>query len=166
MPAPVAVEGGRDRLFVVTTRSRLKGVRYFPAMVLASARVRRQLRETGDVVRWASVIAGPTEFWTITAWRSRHHMQEFMRSGAHDDIMWLFARWLRSFWLMRWRPGSDELGSWRGTTFARRPAPEQATADHAGVTAARLALLDQALAGMPRLRAATGPTGAATYDTS
>jgi hypothetical protein len=103
---------------VVTTRSGLRGVRFFPAMVLATVRVRRQLARTPGVVRWASVLGGPTEFWTITVWRSRHEMQEFMRSGAHGELMWLFARWLRSFWLMRWGPGAARIGSWDGFAIA------------------------------------------------
>ncbi len=40
--------------------------------------------------------------------------------------MWDFSRWLESFWLMRWRPSTDETGSWRGLQLAQRralPAP-------------------------------------------
>ncbi|MEO6121919.1 MAG: hypothetical protein ABIW46_02530, partial [Acidimicrobiales bacterium] len=73
-----------DQLFAVTTRSRLKGPWRFPQMMYATLRVRKQLRGSGDVVRFASVIAGPSEFWTITVWHTRHDMQEFMRTGAHD----------------------------------------------------------------------------------
>ncbi|MBA2497213.1 MAG: hypothetical protein H0V33_09010 [Acidimicrobiia bacterium] len=148
-------------LFVVTTRSRLKGARHFPSMFYATLRIRRQLRATGEIVAWASVIASPTEFWTITAWRSRHDMNEFANSGAHDDIMWLFAKWLQSFWLMRWRPASEELGTWRGTSLATQPRP-----DLDAPAAGRNPLLDQALAHLPGLRAAMGPDGAATYDAS
>ncbi|CAN5500207.1 hypothetical protein BH20ACT2_BH20ACT2_01140 [soil metagenome] len=160
---------GDERLFVVTTRSRLKSARYFPSMMLASMRIRRQLKSTGEVVRWASVVASPTEFWTITAWRSRHEMQEFMHSGAHDDIMWLFSRWLRSFWLMRWKPGPTEVGAWKGATFACAPPepPQAALADGASDAAAeeeRQRKLMLALEHFPRLKAATGPDGAACYD--
>jgi heme-degrading monooxygenase HmoA len=56
-------------------------------MLLASWQVRRQLTRTAGLVHSASLVAGPTEFWTITVWRSRHAMQEFMRSGAHGRIM-------------------------------------------------------------------------------
>ena len=115
--APVPVGDG-DRLVVLTTRSRLKRARHLPSMLVATMRVRRQLDATDGVVRWASVVAGPTELWTISVWRSRHHMQEFMHSGAHSEIMWLFTRWLRSFWLMRWQPGPDEVGTWDGTRLA------------------------------------------------
>ncbi len=184
-----------ERLFVVTTRSRLKSARFFPSMMVASMRIRRQLKATGEVVSWASIVAGPTEFWTITAWKSRHEMQEFMRSGAHDEIMWNFAKWLRSFWLMRWRPCALELGAWRGATFAgaapdfagaapdfagaapgdpgpdahgtaAEGAPEDAAAEDAaaGAERRRRELLAQALEHFPRLKAATGADGAATYD--
>lgn len=146
-------------MFVVTTRSRLRGARFFPSMLLGTIRIRRQLATNPDVVRWASVVAGPTEFWTITVWRSRNDMVEFMRSGAHDDIMWLFSKWLRSFWLMRWSPGELELGEWKGLRMT------QAEPDYAALTAP---VADERLAAvlehLPRLKAATSSSGVACYD--
>jgi hypothetical protein len=68
-----------EKLFAVTTRSRLRGWWYFPHMLIGTLRIRRQLKHSSNVVSWASIIAGPTEFWTITVWHSRHDMQEFMR---------------------------------------------------------------------------------------
>ena len=82
------------QLLAVTTRSRLRSARLFPAMLLATWAIRRQLARTEGLVRWASLVAGPTEFWTITVWRTRHAMQEFMRSDAHGRIMWRYTRWL------------------------------------------------------------------------
>ncbi|MGH9070417.1 MAG: hypothetical protein ACRDX8_04435 [Acidimicrobiales bacterium] len=155
VPKETQSEGGQ--LFVVTTRSRLHGAWLFPPMMIATVRVRRQLVADPTVVRWASIVAGPSEFWTITVWRSRHDMQEFMRSGAHEEIMWLFSRLLRSFWLMRWRPGVSETGSWKGVTFARPEVGLPA----GSVQDERLA---QALEHLPRLAAATGATGAACYE--
>ncbi len=155
--APQGPSPGEGKLFVVTTRSRLHGPWLFPPMLVATMRVRRQLEADPSVVRWASVIAGPSEFWTITVWRSRHDMSEFMRSGAHEEIMWLFARLLRSFWLMRWRPGAIETGSWKGVTFA----PTEVAAPVRPVPDERLR---QALEHLPRLRAATGANGAACYE--
>jgi hypothetical protein len=141
---------------VVTTRSRLRGVRYFPQMTLASWLIRRQLAATDGVVRWASIVAGPTEFWTITVWRSRDAMHAFMASGAHGDIMWSISKWLASFWLMRWRPGALQVGTWAGLSFAgATPAsPALGQRDHADVVFAEI----------PTLRAALGTTGAARYD--
>ena len=117
----IQIECRDGRLLAVTTRSRLRSARFFPAMLLATWAIRRQLARTDGLVRWASLVAGPTEFWTITVWRSRHAMQEFMRSDAHGRIMWRYTRWLDALWLMRWRPGAVEVGSWTGVTFA--PAP-------------------------------------------
>src|ERR1700722_6468402 len=130
-------------------------------MMLATLRIRRQLADAPGLVRWASVVAGPTEFWTVTVWDSRHDMQEFMRSGAHERIMWLFSDWLESFWLMRWRPGPEETGTWNGTSLAQpEPAYENAP------NAARHAALALALEHRPRLKAATGADGAATYEST
>lgn len=142
---------------MVTTRSRLHGFWQFPEMMLVTSRVRRQLAADPTVVRWASVVAGPCEFWTITVWKTRHDMSEFMRSGAHEEIMWLFSRLLRSFWLMRWRPGPAEVGAWKGLAFSRPEVVEH-------VTAPRDDRLSQALENLPRLRAATGANGAACYE--
>ncbi|MDP8930822.1 MAG: hypothetical protein M3O70_20200 [Actinomycetota bacterium] len=149
-----------ERLLVVTTHSRLRSVRFFPAMMMATLQIRRQLASTEGLMRWASVVAGPTEFWTITVWRSPHAMQEFVRSGAHGAIMWRFAQWLSSFWLMRWRPGFREVGSWSGVSMARSeqeaPPVEQGTASGD--------VRHTVLAGIPTLREAIGPDGVATYD--
>jgi hypothetical protein len=148
------------QLFAVTTRSRLKGWWFFPAMMLASRRIRQQLQSSPDVVRWASVIATPTEFWTITVWRSRHDMHEFAQSGAHDEIMWRFSKWIESFWLMRWRPGPSEVGEWGGLSLAQ-PEPDVIPG-----TALGRPELREALKYLPRLRAATDATGRATYEAS
>lgn len=149
-----------DKLYAFTTRSRLKGPWFFPHMLYATMRVRRQLKRTGNVAGWASIIAGPTEFWTITVWDSRHDMQEFMRSGAHDDIMWFFSKWLRSFWLMRWRPGPEELGHWKGRTMGR---PEPAYLSTQG---RKPEALEKALEHLPRLRSSMSVDGDLTYDTT
>ncbi len=149
-----------ERVLVVTTHSRLRSVRFFPVMMLATKRIRRQLTNTEGVLRWASVVAGPTEFWTITVWRSPHAMQEFVRSGAHGAVMWRFADWLRSFWLMRWKPGQRELGSWSGVCMARR----EPSAPPGRPGAPPPEVLETVLAGMPYLREAMGADGVATYD--
>ena len=148
------------KLFAVTTRSRLKGPWFFPHMMIATLRVRGQLKRTGDVVRWASIVAGPTEFWTITIWNSRDDMHEFMRSGAHDDIMWLFSKWLRSFWLMRWRPGPEELGQWKGITMGRAEPAYSVTEGQ------KSEALEKALEHLPTLRSAMSVDGEVNYDTT
>lgn len=147
-------------LLAVTTRSRLRSVRFFPAMLLATRRVRRQLARTEGVECWASMVAGPTEFWTVTVWRSRHAMQEFTRSEAHGEIMWRFSRWLSSLWLMRWRPGPHERGSWSGRTLK----PEDATAS--GEQAPSWPVLATSLESLPELASAVGKNGVATWDSS
>jgi len=150
-------------VFAVTTRSRLRGLRYFPFMLVASLRIRGQLARTPGCVRWASIVAGPREFWTITVWESRDKMLDFMRSGAHEDIMWLFGKWLRSFWLMRWRLTGEERGTWDGLRIGMsgdRPFQPRATTPEAR------AALAAALDALPYLKAAAADDGAPTYDTS
>lgn len=144
-------------LLTVTTRSRLRGARFFPSMLLANLRIRRQLARTEGVVRFASLTAGPTEFWTITVWRSRHAMQEFTRSDVHGRVMWRFSHWLDSLWLMRWRPSSAELGQWSGLSLA---ADEPAASPEAGKQWPALA---SALEELPELRSSVGADGVAAY---
>ena len=143
-------------VFAVTTRSRLRSARFFPAMALASWRIRRQLATADGLLRSASFIASPTEFWTVTVWRSRDAMQEFARSGPHGRFMWQVSRWLRSFWLMRWQPGSLEVGSWNALML-ERPG-EEVLAHPTGESAADIVFAD-----IPELRAALGPSGAPSY---
>lgn len=152
-----------QRVLAVTTRSRLRGVRLFPLMFFASLRIRRQLAATPGVVRWASIVAGPREFWTITVWENRDKMLDFMRSGAHEDIMWLFGKWLESFWLMRWRPTPEERGHWDGQHLG---VPETSESPGRQLTEQKKAALDAALDALPTLKAATDERGAPTYDTS
>jgi hypothetical protein len=132
-------------------------------MLVASFRIRRQLARTPGCIRWASVIAGPREFWTITVWQTRDGMLAFMRSGAHEDIMWLFGKWLRSFWLSRWRPTNQERGSWKGMRFSAGPA--LSAAPLASTPEGREALA-AALESIPHLKSSVAPTGAPTYDYS
>lgn len=150
------------RLLVVTTRSKLRGVRHLPSMLNATLSIREQLAAAEGVVRWASVIAGPTEFWTISAWDSRHHMHEFMRSDAHGRWMWSFSDWLSSFWLMRWRPGDREIGDWDGL---RVTAAERV---NAGGDGDGLDVPPEVLRSMqediPELYWAIGPDGAASFE--
>lgn len=150
--------------FAVTTRSRLKGTRFFPSMLIASWRIKRQLKRTRGCVRFASIVAGPREFWTVTVWDSRDRMMEFMRSGAHEEIMWQFGKWLRSFWLMRWSPTPDEQGRWGAGSLAA-PPPEPDPPAEAEPSQQHEAL-EAALDSLPRLKASTGPRGAPRYDAS
>lgn len=148
--------------FAVTTRSRLKGVRFFPSMFVASWRIKRQLKHTSGCVRFASIVASPREFWTISCWESRDRMLEFMRSGAHEEMMWRLGKWLRSFWLMRWSPTPLEQGRWGAGTLA---APRAETPTEPGPAQPDEAL-SAALNSMPRLKASTGPRGAPTYESA
>jgi hypothetical protein len=99
-------------MIAVTTRNRLKSVRFCLPMLRARALIARQLRRQPGLVRYASGIRGPTEFLTLTVWDSREAMLRFMQSGAHERHMWLFSRWTASFWGMRWEPSADEVGAW------------------------------------------------------
>jgi hypothetical protein len=73
-------------------------------MLLARAEIARQLAHQPGLLRYASGLASPTEFLTLTVWRDHASMQRFMQSGAHERHLWQFTRWTSSFWAMRWEP--------------------------------------------------------------
>lgn len=145
--------------FVVTTRSHLRGRRHVPLMLAATRRIMREMPTMPGAATTVSIIATPREFWTVSVWTSLHQMQEFMRGGSHGAFMWEVSEWLDSFWLMRWRPTQHEVGTWNGLTLA----PERHTVEHTGLPAH---VRDEVLASFPHLRAAFGPDGAPTYESS
>lgn len=149
--------------YAVTTRSHLRSVRFFVPMWRASARIRGQLTDTPGCLRFASMVTGPREFWTLTVWRSRQEMLDFMRSGAHEEFMWRVTRWMDSFWLMRWSPSPQEIGDWSGLKLSPAgdaPEPEVHRSED------QEQALRTALAAIPRLKAAAGPRGAPTFDSA
>ena len=101
-------------MFGVVTHSRLRSARSFPEMLRATHAVRDDLREARGLIRAANAICGPTEFFTLTTWVDRDAMYAFMRSGAHERVMWRWPEWLSSFWLCRMEPTANEVGAWRG----------------------------------------------------
>lgn len=130
-------------------------------MLRASWRIRKQLAHTPGCLRFANIVMSHREVWTLTVWRTRQEMLDFMRSGAHEDIMWDFSKWLESFWLMRWRPSAEETGTWDGLHLARRLTLPAAPAER---TPEQKAALAAALDSIPRLRAASAPSGAASLE--
>jgi hypothetical protein len=124
-------------------------------MLVANAAIKRQLVSTPGSIRFASIVAGPREFWTISLWRSRDEMLNFMRSGTHERMMWRISRWFSAFWLMRWAPTEEEFGDWDATRLARVSAP---------VAAARAGAANVVLSGVPELLEAFGPNRAPTIE--
>ncbi len=88
-------------------------------MLRATRAVRDDLREARGLIHAANAIGGPTEFFTLTTWIDRDAMYAFMRSGAHERVMWRWPEWLSAFWLCRLEPTARESGTWRGTRMAR-----------------------------------------------
>jgi hypothetical protein len=140
----------------VTTRLRLKSARFFIPVLRANSRIKQQLALDPDSVRFASIVASPTELWTVSVWRSRHAMQQFMRSGAHEELMWNFSRWFASFWLMRWAPTPEEHGAWDGLELGDR---SQAEPHESRPDSGWRGAIDS----LPELRAAMGPAGAPDF---
>jgi anti-sigma regulatory factor (Ser/Thr protein kinase) len=93
-------------------------------MLLSGRRIERELKGAPGCERYANIIAGPREFWTLTIWRDASVMRECMRDGMHGVLMWQQPYWLECYWGMRWRPGSYQSGEWEGDAWQW---PEPAT---------------------------------------
>jgi hypothetical protein len=124
-------------VLAVTTRNRLRSVRFCVPMLLARRRIALQLANQPGLLRYASGVSTPTEFFTLTVWQDRESMQQFMQTGAHEQLMWQFTKWTSSFWGMRWEPGShaDEFGAWDGLRLSSLDATPRA---HSPLVAAGL----------------------------
>jgi anti-sigma regulatory factor (Ser/Thr protein kinase) len=119
-------------MIAVTTHSRTRGLRYTLPMLLAGRLIERELRDAPGCERYANVIAGPREFWTLTIWRDGTEMRKCMRERTHGRVMWQQPHWLECYWGMRWRPGPHQSGEWEGKTWpwpvpvdSLEPAPPQ-----------------------------------------
>ncbi len=104
-------------MLAVTTRNKLKSIRFYPHMLLARGNIRAQLKQTPGLLRWADAVASPTEFFTFTVWENKQTMFNFMSGDAHRDMVWMFARWSDEFWSMRWGPTENECGAWDGMSL-------------------------------------------------
>lgn len=110
-------------MLAVTTRNRLRSRRFCLPVLWSRRLVARQLQGTPGLLRYASAVAAPCEFLTLTVWEDKAAMRAFMQSGAHERVMWRFSRWTASFWGMRWEPSPDEWGAWAGLTLGAATAP-------------------------------------------
>ncbi len=104
-------------MLAITTRNKLRSLRFSLPMVRARRYVAAQLATTPGLIRYVSAIASPTEFLTMTVWENRQAMFNFMSSGAHQEFMWMFTRWSASFWSIRWIPSDAEEGTWQGLSL-------------------------------------------------
>lgn len=104
-------------MIAVTTHSRTRGLRHSLLMLLASRRVERELRDAPGCQRYASVVAGPRELWTLTIWRDASDLRRCMRGGTHGRLVWKQPHWLESYWGMRWAPGDHRSGEWEGEAW-------------------------------------------------
>ena len=109
-------------MIAVTTHSRTRSLRYTLPMLLASSLIERELQDAPGCERYANVIAGPREFWTLTIWRDAPAMRKCMRDGTHGRLMWQQPHWLECYWGMRWRPGGYKSGEWEGEPWQRPEA--------------------------------------------
>lgn len=116
-----------SRVLAVTTRNQLRSIRFCLPMLRARRLIAEQLANQPGLLRYASGVSGPTEFFTLTVWNNRESMQRFMQTGAHEQHMWLFARWSASFWGMRWERTAFELETWSGLALARLDAERRPT---------------------------------------
>lgn len=149
-------------MLAVTTRNKLRSWRYSLPMMRARGNVSEQLATTPGLIRHVSAIASPTEFLTMTIWKDRQAMFDFMSSGAHQEFMWMFSRWSASFWSMRWIPTAAEEGVWEGLSLKHLMEPEEQLWRDARPQAPSLPLSEQQVSRMPGGRL-SDPSGCDIY---
>jgi anti-sigma regulatory factor (Ser/Thr protein kinase) len=125
-------------------------------MLLAGRQIERELRDAPGCERYANVVAGPKEFWTLTIWRDASKMRDWMRDGVHGQVMWQQPHWLECYWGMRWKPGADTVGEWDGEPW-EWPATDSLDSNAAAADLSD-AVAPEALAAMPWMQAALGQT--------
>jgi anti-sigma regulatory factor (Ser/Thr protein kinase) len=86
-------------------------------MLVAGSLIQRELQDAPGCERYANVIAGLREFWTLTIWRDASDMRSCMRGGTHGRVMWQQPHWLQYYWGMHWRPGLHRSGQWEGDAW-------------------------------------------------
>lgn len=105
-------------MIAVTTHSRTKRLLLGVPMLLAGGCIQRELEADPGCERYANVIAGLRDFWTLTIWKDPDVMRSSMRSGSHAKVMLRQPYWLQSYWGMRWQPGGRSSGEWEGDPWA------------------------------------------------
>lgn len=111
-------------MIAVTTHSHAKGWCQALQMLRAGRLIERELKDTPGCLRHENVVAGRREFWTLTIWGEDADLRACMRSGTHGRIMERQPYWLDSYWGMRWRPGIEQSGGWKGKPWPAEVAPE------------------------------------------
>jgi len=82
---------------VMASRLELRSYRDFVPFLRASLAIRRQCKATaGNVGHALAVDIGPNRFWTLSSWRSRADLDEFVRQQPHLDVMQRFKPALRT----------------------------------------------------------------------
>ena len=91
-------------------------------------------RQFGWIIAFFYVLCAAlrlARFNVVTATSDKRYFQGLASPSAAATVasfVWFFSKWLRSFWLMRWRPGPEEVGDWKGLTIGRpEPAYRSAT---------------------------------------
>jgi len=136
-------------MIAVTTHSHTRGLRYTIPMLRAGRMIEKDLRAAPACERYANVIVGPREFWTLTIWRDLGEMRAWMRDGVHGQVIWRKPDWLDCYWGMRWRQGRSGGGDWDGDQWRASQQPAQ---DRAAIPAA------DTIAAVPWMQAALGRT--------
>lgn len=105
-------------MIAVTTRSRARSLRHVAPMLVGTKLIERDLATAPGCDRYATVVTGPKEVWTLSIWRDPQEMRSFMRTRTHAGIMWNQPAWLECYWGMRWSPGAAQAGRWEGREWS------------------------------------------------
>lgn len=73
---------------VMGSRLPLRGYRYIPRFLAHSMKIRRQLAGADGLVGYAlNARLVHKEFWTVSVWESRDHLERFAKADPHAGII-------------------------------------------------------------------------------
>jgi heme-degrading monooxygenase HmoA len=109
----VPADRGSDLLYQATF-FRVKSLRVMLGFYLMTRRVVRQLEEGTDGLVGYSLFARPFQrrFWTLSIWRDRSSLMEFIRRDPHLEAMRRMPSRMESFEAVRWTAPRSDAPPW------------------------------------------------------
>ncbi len=96
---------------VSVTRLRLRSWRFFPSFLWHAAKSQRQAqRADGNLA--LQVRADGRAFWTLTLWRDRAAMRDYMIAGSHRVAMPKLQHWCDEASVSDWDQDATTLPTW------------------------------------------------------
>jgi heme-degrading monooxygenase HmoA len=113
-----------DEVVVMASVLRLDSIRRLPGFLRSAMAIRQQLLRADGAVGVSLNTALPRTFFTLSAWRSRHALNAFVRSEPHISSMRRYRPAMAEVRFVFWNTTADTLPpSWSEAQRRLRAAP-------------------------------------------